>query len=393
MCCRIDHPNVVKFVDFFFYAPTAAVVGASSSSSASASSSTTSAASAVPPPANSAGEGGRRRRRARDRKAVFYVMELADGELSRELRRNPHIYDRVDLARDLCRGVAFLHRSGIYHGDIKPPNLLIFDRTLRVGDLGMATYSESSDPERCPSFTYASPETLVRHSSFSPHADAIARAMGWPESRGGGKPGPDPAASGIPCEASTSGRSAVTPEVSSLSAPSVAEGLLDPSTSASHHPRGENVPPDPRARGAPPTWRRATDIWSLGACLAFIMSGRNPFRWDGRPDEEIGAGVMSLIGQLAAFSAPEGTLRELGVVDRNWRALIARMMDPDPGRRPATVDLLLEDPLLAPPGQRRSSPAHVVYRRVAADGSSGIRAGCCAWRRGCRGKRGAVPPG
>lgn len=41
---------------------------------------------------------------------------------------------RKRLCLQLCKGIEFLHRNGIIHGDIKPSNLLVLNNTLKVND-------------------------------------------------------------------------------------------------------------------------------------------------------------------------------------------------------------------------------------------------------------------
>src|SRR5690606_19196564 len=62
---------------------------------------------------------------------IFYSMELVQGEdlatLIRRVGRLPS--DRVvDIARQLCGGLAAAHAQNVLHRDLKPANVLIDDR-------------------------------------------------------------------------------------------------------------------------------------------------------------------------------------------------------------------------------------------------------------------------
>jgi tetratricopeptide (TPR) repeat protein len=73
---------------------------------------------------------------------VFFTMELVRGEdlaaLLRRVGRLPS--DKViDIARQLCAGVAAAHAHGVLHRDLKPANVLIDDDgAARITDFGIA---------------------------------------------------------------------------------------------------------------------------------------------------------------------------------------------------------------------------------------------------------------
>lgn len=82
----------------------------------------------------------------------FFVMEMLEGEdLAVRLQRDgPCTTDwLLPLFADALDGLDLVHRRGIIHKDIKPPNLFIDRRhpaspTLRVMDFGIAAHLESS---------------------------------------------------------------------------------------------------------------------------------------------------------------------------------------------------------------------------------------------------------
>ena len=78
----------------------------------------------------------------------FLTMEYVDGEdlasLLRRIGRLPH--DKaVQIARQLCAGLAAAHERGVIHRDLKPANVMIDGRgDVRITDFGIATATTDS---------------------------------------------------------------------------------------------------------------------------------------------------------------------------------------------------------------------------------------------------------
>jgi eukaryotic-like serine/threonine-protein kinase len=74
--------------------------------------------------------------------AIFFSMELIRGEdLAALLRRAGRLPSEkvVDIARQLCAGLAAAHAQGVLHRDLKPANVLIDDEgCVRITDFGIA---------------------------------------------------------------------------------------------------------------------------------------------------------------------------------------------------------------------------------------------------------------
>jgi eukaryotic-like serine/threonine-protein kinase len=74
--------------------------------------------------------------------AYFIVMELVEGEtLAAMLRGERRIPESVaiDYATQIAAGLAFAHRQGLLHRDVKPANILVTgDDVVKLGDFGIA---------------------------------------------------------------------------------------------------------------------------------------------------------------------------------------------------------------------------------------------------------------
>jgi predicted Ser/Thr protein kinase len=96
----------------------------------------------------------------------FLTMEYVDGEdlasLLRRVGRLPE--DRaVQVARELCAGLAAVHEQGLIHRDLKPPNVMIDGRgRAKLADFGLAAFAEDVSGAEIRSGTpaYMAPEQL-----------------------------------------------------------------------------------------------------------------------------------------------------------------------------------------------------------------------------------------
>jgi len=95
----------------------------------------------------------------------FLTMEYVDGEdlatLLRRIGRLPH--DKaVDIARQLCAGVAAAHERGVLHRDLKPANVMIDgDGNVRITDFGLAVAAGDIKASRAGTPQYMAPELLT----------------------------------------------------------------------------------------------------------------------------------------------------------------------------------------------------------------------------------------
>src|SRR5262249_3807759 len=97
----------------------------------------------------------------------FLSMEYIDGEdLASLLRRIGRLSaDKgVDIARQLCAGLAAAHESGVLHRDLKPANVMIDGRgKARITDFGLAGLAGEirGDEVRAGTPAYIAPEQLA----------------------------------------------------------------------------------------------------------------------------------------------------------------------------------------------------------------------------------------
>jgi serine/threonine protein kinase/ketosteroid isomerase-like protein len=98
----------------------------------------------------------------------YIAMEYIEGESFADIikqRRNLPLAEKISYLEQLCAGLAFAHKAGIVHRDVKPANIMI-DRegVVRILDFGIARIEGSAmtqDGTMMGSLNYMSPEQML----------------------------------------------------------------------------------------------------------------------------------------------------------------------------------------------------------------------------------------
>jgi hypothetical protein len=113
------------------------------------------------------------------RHQLFLTMEYVDGEnLSTLLRRIGRLPEdkAIDIARQVCAGVAAAHARGVIHRDLKPANIMLDNAGhVRLMDFGLASIGEVSDV-RAGTPAYMAPEQLDG-TGVTPRSDIFALGL------------------------------------------------------------------------------------------------------------------------------------------------------------------------------------------------------------------------
>lgn len=68
-------------------------------------------------------------------------MEYASSDLKNYMENNRILFpDKINLCLQIANGLKELKDIGYYHRDLKPDNILMFDDTWKIGDLGLIAF-------------------------------------------------------------------------------------------------------------------------------------------------------------------------------------------------------------------------------------------------------------
>src|SRR3954469_23565227 len=110
---------------------------------------------------------------------MFFSMEFVQGEdLAALLKRTGRLASErvLEIAHQLCAGLAAAHAEGVLHRDLKPANVLIDqDGRVRITDFGIAvTTSEAGPHVLIGTLGYMAPEQLAADGRVSERTDIYA---------------------------------------------------------------------------------------------------------------------------------------------------------------------------------------------------------------------------
>jgi serine/threonine protein kinase len=100
----------------------------------------------------------------------YLIFDLADGDVRSRMdfSQDLDVAWRLKSLHDMAVGLKQLHKIGVSHQDVKPSNVLLFDKATKLGDLGRSVCDQMEGPHSDQDFSgdynYAPPEIMYRYS-------------------------------------------------------------------------------------------------------------------------------------------------------------------------------------------------------------------------------------
>ena len=116
----------------------------------------------------------------------YFIMEWAENDLSLDIdNKKLSDIEKVNIAKDIFKGLNSIHKKGLYHRDIKPQNILkCHDGNYKISDFGLVknTVNKKTELELTAinqimgSGMYIAPE-IMTDCDYSPQSDIFAAAV------------------------------------------------------------------------------------------------------------------------------------------------------------------------------------------------------------------------
>lgn len=85
----------------------------------------------------------------RENEELFFVFEYMDGNLYELMKNRDRPFQETSIRNimyQIMQGLAFMHKNGFFHRDVKPENMLVRGDLIKVADFGLAREIRSKPP-------------------------------------------------------------------------------------------------------------------------------------------------------------------------------------------------------------------------------------------------------
>lgn len=110
---------------------------------------------------------------------LYFVFEYMDQNLYQYFKENNNILNMKEVKSIMYQtliGLAYIHKNGFFHRDMKPENILMQEDKVKIADFGLAREIRSKPPytDYVSTRWYRAPELLLRSTNYNSPVDIFA---------------------------------------------------------------------------------------------------------------------------------------------------------------------------------------------------------------------------
>lgn len=119
----------------------------------------------------------------RENDELFLIFEFADTNVLKMYQTVKNEGNRLPegaikrIVYETCSGLAYMHKHGFFHRDMKPENLLVTSKNVvKIADFGLAREIRSLPPytDYISTLWYRAPENLLRSTNYTSAIDIFS---------------------------------------------------------------------------------------------------------------------------------------------------------------------------------------------------------------------------
>mmetsp|Transcript_33356 Transcript_33356/g.56179 ORF Transcript_33356/g.56179 Transcript_33356/m.56179 type:complete len:500 (-) Transcript_33356:1037-2536(-) len=115
----------------------------------------------------------------RENDELFFVFEFMECNIYQNMKDREKLFPEARVRNwmyQILQGLAYMHKHGFFHRDMKPENVLITRDTVKVADFGLAREIRSRPPytDYVSTRWYRAPEVLLRSTNYNSPIDIWA---------------------------------------------------------------------------------------------------------------------------------------------------------------------------------------------------------------------------
>ena len=115
----------------------------------------------------------------RENQELYFVFEFMEANLFQVMKDREKLFSESKIRNiiyQVLQGLAYMHKTGYFHRDMKPENLLVHRDTVKIADFGLAKETRSRPPftEYVSTRWYRAPEVLMKSPNYNSPIDLWA---------------------------------------------------------------------------------------------------------------------------------------------------------------------------------------------------------------------------